>query len=138
MFESREEVRQIYLHVWNKMQRGDFLEPMESLIADVIAAHPEYHEIFDGGDTLLNAEYTPEQGASNPFLHMGMHIALREQAATDRPPGIRDIYQRVVGARGQLEAEHAMMECLGKALWSAQRSGREPDEAAYLECLKKL
>ncbi len=138
MFESREEIRQIYLHVWGKMQRGEILEPMESLIADIIAAHPEYHEVFDGGDTLLNAEYTPEQGVSNPFLHLGMHIALREQAATDRPPGIRAIYRRLVGARGQLEAEHAMMECLGEALWSAQRNGREPDETAYLECLKKL
>ncbi len=138
MFESREEVRQIYLHVWSKMQQGEILEPMESLIADVIAAHPEYHGIFDDGDALLNAEYTPEQGATNPFLHMGMHIALREQAATDRPAGIRAVYHRLVAARGQLEAEHAMMDCLGTALWSAQRNGREPDEAAYLECLEKL
>ena len=138
MFKSREDVRQIYLHVWSKMQRGEILEPMESLIADVIAAHPEYHEIFDDGDALLHAEYTPEQGITNPFLHMGMHIALREQAATDHPSGIREIYQRLVDARGRLEAEHAMMECLGVALWSAQRNGREPDESSYLECLRKL
>ena len=69
---------------------------------------------------------------------MGMHIALREQAAIDRPAGIGEVYRRLVAARGQLEAEHAMMECLGKALWSAQREGREPDQAAYLECLQKL
>ncbi len=138
MFKSREDVRQIYHHVWSKMQGGEILEPMESLIADVIAAHPEYHGIFDDSDTLLHAEYTPEQGMTNPFLHMGMHIALREQAATDRPPGIREIYQHLVNTRGRLEAEHAMMECLGEALWSAQRSGDEPDESGYLACLRKL
>jgi hypothetical protein len=31
-----------------------------------------------------------------------------------------------------------MMECLGQALWEAQRKGQAPDEAAYLECLKAL
>jgi len=30
------------------------------------------------------------------------------------------------------------MECLGEALWSAQRNGQEPDMGAYLDCLKKL
>jgi hypothetical protein len=31
-----------------------------------------------------------------------------------------------------------MMECLGKVLWQAQLSRTMPDEAAYLECLRKL
>ncbi|MGB5328985.1 MAG: DUF1841 family protein, partial [Gammaproteobacteria bacterium] len=35
-------------------------------------------------------------------------------------------------------AEHAMMECLGQTLWTAQRNNQPPDEAAYLDCLKKL
>jgi len=35
-------------------------------------------------------------------------------------------------------AEHAMIECLGEALWQAQRSGRAPDEAAYLAALHRI
>ncbi|HKL76856.1 MAG TPA: DUF1841 family protein [Gammaproteobacteria bacterium] len=35
-------------------------------------------------------------------------------------------------------AEHEMMECLGRSLWEAQRAGQEPDEQAYLECVRKL
>ena len=31
-----------------------------------------------------------------------------------------------------------MMECLGETLWEAQRAGREPDERAYLERLRRL
>jgi hypothetical protein len=31
-----------------------------------------------------------------------------------------------------------MMECLGQALWNAQRSNQMPDEAIYLDCLQKL
>ena len=31
-----------------------------------------------------------------------------------------------------------MREALGETLWEAQRSGREPDEQAYLERLRRL
>lgn len=138
MFQSRDEVRQIYLRVWQKMQSRQLLEPMEAVIADVIEQHPEYQACLADETEVLQQEFTPEQGQTNPFLHMGMHIALREQASTNRPPGIREIYDSLVSARGQHDAEHAMMECLGSALWSAQRDNRPPDETLYLECLKKL
>ncbi len=138
MFQSRDEVRQVYLNVWHKMQQQQLLEPMEALIADVIESHPEYHAWFAEDAEIKQQEFTPEQGQTNPFLHMGMHIALREQAGTDRPAGIKSIYQRLTAVKGQHQAEHAMMECLGQALWSAQRNAQAADEANYLDCLKKL
>ena len=138
MFQSRDEVRQVYLDVWQKMQQKMLLEPMEALIADVIEAHPEYHSLLEADAEVRQQDFTPDQGQTNPFLHMGMHIALREQAGTDRPPGIKVVYQKLVSAKGQHEAEHSMMECLGQALWNAQRNNQEPDEAGYLDCLQKL
>lgn len=138
MFQSRDEVRQVYLDVWQKMQRQELLEPMQAMIAEVIEIHPEYHALLEIDDDIKQQEFTPDQGQTNPFLHMGMHIALREQTATDRPPGINSIYQKLVSSKGQHQAEHAMMECLGQALWNAQRSNQAPDENAYLDCLRKL
>ncbi|MDH3388639.1 MAG: DUF1841 family protein [Gammaproteobacteria bacterium] len=138
MVQSRDEVRQVYLTVWNKMRQRLLLEPMESLIAEVIGIHPEYHTLLDTGEDIRQRDFTPEQGQTNPFLHMGMHIALREQASADRPAGIKSVYDGLVADRGRHEAEHAMMECLGQSLWNAQRNKQTPDEAAYLECLKKL
>jgi len=138
MFQSRDEVRQVYLGVWHKIQRKLVLEPMEALIADVIEIHPEYHALLAASDDIKQQEFTPEQGQTNPFLHMGMHITLREQAGTDRPPGIRAVHQKLVSKKGAHEAEHVMMECLGQTLWNAQRNNQPPDEAAYLDCLKKL
>jgi len=120
------------------MQRRQLLEPMEALIAEVIELHPEYQPLLEDETAVDQLEFTPEQGQTNPFLHMGMHIALREQAGGDRPAGVRAIYQRLVDALGAHAAEHAMMECLGQSLWEAQRENRAPDENAYLECLKKL
>jgi len=138
MFESRDEIRQVYLDVWQKMQQQELLEPMQAMIAEIIEIHPEYHALLEIDDDIKQQEFTPEQGQTNPFLHMGMHIALREQAATDRPPGINSIYQKLVSSKGQHQAEHAMIECLGQALWHAQRSNQAPDENAYLDCLRKL
>ena len=137
MYQSRDEVRQVYLAVWQKLQQNQLLEPMEALIADVIEIHPEYHALLDDSETASQADFSPDQGQTNPFLHMGMHIALREQAQSDRPAGIQPLYQKLV-ARGQHDAEHAMMDCLGQALWQAQRDGAEPDQDSYLECLRKL
>jgi hypothetical protein len=138
MFQSRDEVRQMYLAVWHKLQQKMPLEPMQALIADVIEIHPEYHTLLESGDDIRQQEFTPEQGQTNPFLHMGMHIALREQVAADRPPGIKAIHRKLVTQKGQHKAEHDMMECLGQSLWNAQRNNQLPDEAAYLDCLKKL
>jgi len=138
MFQSRDEVRQVYQRVWQKMQAQQLLEPMEALIAEVIEIHPEYYALFENSEAIEQREFTPEQGQTNPFLHMGMHIALREQATSDRPAGVQPLYQKLSANMGRHGAEHAMMECLGEALWSAQRNGQEPDMGAYLDCLKKL
>ena len=138
MFQNRDEIRQVYLTVWQKMQQGQILQPMESVIADVIQLHPEYHAFLQDSEAAQQREFNPESGNSNPFLHMGMHIALREQTSTDRPAGIKRIYKKLYKKLGQHDAEHAMSECLGQALWLAQRNNSMPDDSAYLDCLKRL
>ena len=114
------------------------MQPLEAQIADVIELHPEYHAALERPDDVVERDYTPEGGQSNPFLHMGLHLAIREQVATDRPAGIAEVHRTLVQRLGDVHAaEHAMIECLGEALWQAQRSGRPPDEAAYLEALRR-
>jgi hypothetical protein len=138
LFQSRDEVRQVYLTVWRKLQQNQLLEPMEALIAAVIEIHPEYRALLEDGESATQTDFTPEQGQTNPFLHMGMHIALREQADSNRPAGMQALYQKLTARKGRHEAEHAMMECLGQALWQAQSDATEPGQLAYLDCLKKL
>jgi len=138
MFGSREQLREQFIGAWEKARRGQVLEGLEAQLAAVIREHPEYHALLSDRERALGAEFQPEAGESNPFLHMAMHLSIREQAATDRPPGIREIHRRLALRLGALEAEHRMLECLGRALWESQRSGRMPDETAYLECLRGL
>jgi hypothetical protein len=77
-------------------------------------------------------------GETNPFLHMGMHLAIQEQLGGQRPEGILEVYQQLCRRMTGHAAEHQMMECLGETLWEAQRNGVEPDERVYLERLRRL
>ena len=104
----------------------------------VILEHPEYHVWLDN-KSVLQQEFSPDAGVDNPFLHMGMHIAVREQISTDRPPGTRSCYQILLGKyQDEHKLQHTMMECLGQCLWQAQTNRTLPDEMAYLESLRKL
>ncbi len=136
---DRNKLRQYYIDVWEKAKNKQALEPLEKIIADVIHQHPEYHPVLSDKDTAIGKEYLPESGESNPFMHMGMHIAIHEQLNTNRPEGIRDIYQKITTRCSNIhEAEHKMTECLAEMMWQAQRNGTAPDETAYLRLLKKI
>ncbi|MGC4027493.1 MAG: DUF1841 family protein [Steroidobacteraceae bacterium] len=135
---SRDELRRRYLDAWQRHRAGLPLEPLDAQIADVIALHPEYQPLLEDPEA-LDREFTIEQGQINPFLHLGLHLGLREQLATDRPAGIRQVHARLAQRFGSAhEAEHRMIDKLAETLWEAQRAGRAPDEQAYLEKLRRL
>jgi len=136
---DRSQLRRFYFEVWRKRLEEKPLEPMEILVAEVIQQHPEYHALLAHEDAVIDRDYLPEMGESNPFLHMGMHIGLREQLATDRPTGISAIHRRLLIKTGNPhDTEHRMMECLAETLWQAQRNGTQPDEKQYINALRQL
>jgi hypothetical protein len=136
---NRDQLRRMYLDSWRKFSNRAPLEPLEAQVAAVVAEHPEYVPWLESGDEALTAEFVPEGGRQNPFLHMGLHLAIRDQVATDRPPGVAGIHAALAKRLGDAHAaEHAMLEPLAEALWEAQRDGRPPDEQAYLERLRRL
>lgn len=135
---SREELRRRYVTAWQRRREGLPLEPLDAQIADVIALHPEYQALLEAPDALAR-DFTVEQGQVNPFLHMGLHLGVREQVSTDRPAGIRQAHAALARRLGDVHAaEHRMVDVLAETLWEAQRSGRAPDEAAYLEKVRRL
>ena len=136
--QNRQQLRQIYHDVWKKQQTNATLSSLESMVSQVISEHPEYHKIFNN-EASLQQEYFVEDGKTNPFLHMGLHISLHEQISTDRPAGIRDVYQQLQAKFGNAhDTEHKMMECLTESLWIAQRNNQAPSEPDYLIELKRL
>jgi hypothetical protein len=137
--QGRDGLRRMYVEAWRKHRESMPLEPLEDQIVRVLEEHPEYHPVVESAETSIDRDFKPEAGQSNPFLHMGLHLAIREQVATDRPMGIAGVHRELVRrAGGGHAAEHRMIDCLGEALWRSQRTGLPPDETAYLESLRRL
>lgn len=137
--QDRNEARNYFFQVWAKYKNKLPLEPIEAIISDVILEHPEYHHYLDDKETSSENDFNPEQNQTNPFLHMGMHIALKEQVSSNRPSGINSVFNQLMTNSSSVhDAEHRMMECLGQSLWEAQRNNTMPDENNYLECLRRI
>jgi len=136
--QNRQQLRQYYHEIWQKKQSNQALSALETIIGQVIEQHPEYHVIFDTKSS-IEQEYFVENGQSNPYLHMGLHISLHEQISTDRPAGIRALYPQLQAKFGSAhDTEHEMMECLTESLWLAQRNKQAPSEENYLQALQHL
>jgi hypothetical protein len=134
---DRNELRRMYHAAWLKRRESQPASALEVQIADIVELHPEYHAVIESGD--VGRDFTPDGGESNPYLHMGLHLGLREQVATDRPAGIRSVHDQLAARIGDLHAtEHLMIECLAETLWEAQRDNAAPDELRYLERLRQL
>jgi hypothetical protein len=136
--QSRSDLRGVYLRTWDKHKKGLPLEPLEAQVFGVILEHPEYHSILNDPDKAIAADYSPESGRENPFLHMAMHLAVRDQVTTDRPVGIRMAYDKLLKRQDRHATEHAIAEHLAEMIWQSQRSGVLPDEQVYLRRVQKL
>lgn len=134
---SREQVRRFFCEAWRKHCGRLPLDGAEVTAADLIAEHPEYHALLAQAEDALEKEFTPENGQSNPFLHLSLHLAIAEQISIDQPPGILAAYQALRQRLDVHAAEHAIMECLGEALWQSQRNRSPLDGLAYLDCVRR-
>ena len=127
----------MYADAWKKRCDKTPMTTLEVQIAAVVEWHPEYQE--DVMSDELDKDYTPDGGKTNPFLHMGLHLSIREQVATNRPPGIAGIFTTITSKSGDAHAaEHQMIDCLAETLWEAQSHNTAPDEQRYLERLQRL
>ena len=139
---SRDEVRDFMFESWRKYRATEPLTAMESMAVEVIALHPEYHDMLADREhyqeKFRDRDYPPEFGETNPFLHLSMHIAIREQVSIDQPAGVRKYHATLSTKHGNvLDAEHEMMDCLGEMIWQAQRNRTAPDAGVYVDCLAR-
>lgn len=135
---SQNDVRRFFCDVYQKQRQNLPLAPIEALAADWITEHPEYHADLADKAAALDAVYTVDEGRTNPFLHLSMHLTIREQVSIDQPRGIRQAVELLAARRNSLhEAHHEVMECLGEMIWTSQRSGLPPDGHAYLEAVRR-
>ena len=133
---SREQVRQFFTEAWEKRRSGGVLTPLETMAVDLIELHPEYHADLQAPDS-ASADFSVEQGRTNPFLHLSMHLAINEQLSIDQPPGIKAAFQGLLSTHDAHDAAHIVMEALGEVVWEAQRLGKPLDSDRYLELIRR-
>jgi hypothetical protein len=134
---SQEQVRRFFCETWAKHQAAQPLTPLEAQAADWIAEHPEYHGDLADVEGAVAAMYTVEEGRTNPFLHLSMHLSITEQVSIDQPRGIRAAIEALAARRQSLhEAHHEVMDALGEMVWESQRSGRPFDGQGYIDRIR--
>jgi len=135
---SRNEARDFLFESWRKYKAAEPLSELERIAVEIIALHPEYHALLEARDANIDADYSPESGRVNPFLHLGLHLGIAEQLAVDRPAGIRAEVDRLTRKHDDRhDALHDALECLGETMWQAQRTGAAPDVESFLDCLRR-
>ena len=135
---SQHDVRRFFCDTAAKLRDGRPLTALEALAARWIDEHPEYGADLADVDAALAASYTVDEGRTNPFLHLAMHLSISEQTSIDQPRGIRQAVDLLAARRGSAHAaQHEVMECLGEMMWASQRSGLPPDGEAYIDCVRR-
>jgi Domain of unknown function (DUF1841) len=136
---SKDQVRDFFCVAWKKHQDSGVLTPLESIAARWMVEHPEYHQLLNHPEEAKSQDFSVENGQTNPFLHLSMHMSLSEQTQIDQPVGIRKISrQLMMKLDSEHSAHHQMMECLGRVLWESSQTGSEPNMQSYIEELQLL
>ena len=135
---SQDDVRRFFCGVQAKARAQAPMDALETLAGQWLAEHPEYEADLADAEAAVARVYDGQDGRTNPFLHLSMHLSISEQCSIDQPHGIRQAVELLTARRDSLhEAHHEAMECLGQMLWESQRAGRPPDGQAYIDCVQR-
>jgi len=135
---SRDEVRRFFIDAWSRHRAQMPLVGLQTTAVDVMLLHPEYHALLEQAQDAAGRDYRVEDGETNPFLHLSLHLAIEEQLGIDQPTGIRGEFERLCARAADRHAGlHGILECLGETVWAAQRNNAPPDTAAYLDCIRR-
>ncbi|MCH9746142.1 MAG: DUF1841 family protein [Proteobacteria bacterium] len=132
--QDRTEQRKFLANAWKKFLDRKPLDPLEGQLTKIIELHPEYHSLISN----VESDYFPESGEVNPFLHINLHLSLREQLSINQPLGINDYYQKILSkVKDPHQVEHLMMDCIAQMIFSSQKNNTAMDHQAYIRCLKQ-
>ena len=133
--QDRQKQRKFLANSWQKYTSNKPLEPLEKQLVSIIASHPEYQDLIGN----IKSEYSPEQDEVNPFLHINLHLALRDQLTLNQPKGIKVVHQKLISNyKDSHKVEHLMMECIEEMIYISQKNNTTMDQERYLECITSL
>lgn len=134
---SVNDVRNFFFDTYEKGERNLILTDLEKIAYSTILEHPEYRHVLSNRDKYMGANWLPESGETNPFLHLSMHVSIIEQLSINQPFGVKELYIELCQKYAdEHEAQHHVMDCLAEMIWQAQYNNMQPDPQIYLSCLR--
>ncbi|MDO9365740.1 MAG: DUF1841 family protein [Methylotenera sp.] len=135
---SRDQARQFLFDAWAKFKQNAPLSDLEKIAVEVVQMHPEYQPILEAPERYMQQQYFPEMGATNPFLHLSLHLSVIEQISINQPIGITQVYATLQQKYDDKHlAQHDLLECLAETIWQAQRNNTPLDSMHYLGLLNQ-
>ena len=133
---DRDKIRGYFFTAWNKYRNKEELNDLEQQLVEIILIHPEYHDILDNPKQYHEKNF---ESIDNPFMRMGLHLAVREQVSLDAPKGMTSVYQTLLTREKDLvKAERMIVDCLWRIIAETQTGERLFDEGEYMRRLRKL
>jgi len=135
---SRDQARQFLFDAWAKFKQQTTLTDLEKIAVEVISMHPEYHSILDNPEKYMEQTYFPEQGETNPFLHLSLHLSIIEQININQPIGIKNSYEQLRQHHQETHrAQHDLLDCLAETIWYSQRNNEPLNSVHYLNLINQ-
>jgi len=133
--QDRKKQRKFLAKSWKKYTNYKPLDPLEEQLVSIIEIHPEYQDLISN----IDSEYFPGQGEVNPFLHINLHLAIRDQLSLNQPKGVKEVHHELIKHyKDSHEVEHLMMECITEMIYISQKNNTTMDQESYLNCIKSL
>ncbi len=133
---SISDVRNFFFDIYQKASVNHELNDVERTVFCVILEHPEYHHILAQPTKYLEYSWPVEEGQTNPFLHLSLHLTILEQISINQPLGIKELFARLCQKFGtRHEASHQLMDCITEMLWHAKRHNTPLDQTLYFNCI---
>ena len=135
---NQSDVRSFFFDLSAKAEKKESLTDLEKIAHSIILEHPEYANILKNKEKYLEYNWSVENGETNPFLHLSMHLSILEQLSIDQPFGIKDLFKKLcIKFSNEHDATHQLIDCLGEMIWQAQRNNTLPNPSIYFECINK-
>ncbi len=127
-----------YSDIWKRMNQGEELSGVQSLIGAAMKHHPEFDPFWPQGEIAFHPQEI-DGYVVNPLVHTGIHVAVEKQLSSLDPEEATLALQALLKqGLTHHEAVHRIGGLWGNLYFKSVREGAAPDEWTYVEELKAM
>jgi hypothetical protein len=128
----------MYSDIWKRMNQGEELSGVQSLIGKAMKHHPEFDRFWPQGEIAFHPQEV-DGYVVNPLVHTGIHVAVEKQLSSLDPEEATLALQALLKqGLSHHEAVHRIGGLWGNLYFKSVREGNSQDEWTYVKELKAM